>query len=97
MISALQVAYQSGTSKLYDPLEDDPDLQPIFEEVRLHARQELDLGHQQRMIELQHTADLCRNRGLCHQQWLVMKRILLEKYGIEWMTPAEMNPFIIFD
>lgn len=102
MISALQVAHQSGTSKLHDPLEDDPDLQSIFEEVRLQARQEVDRGHRQRMIELKNTspkvADLLHSgRGLCHQQWLVMKRILRENYGIEWMTPAEMNPFIVFD
>ncbi|ABW27006.1 hypothetical protein AM1_1989 [Acaryochloris marina MBIC11017] len=102
MIDALQVAHQSGTSELHDPLEDDPDLQPIFEDVRLQARQEVDREHRQRMIELQNTspkaADLCHpGRGLCHQQWLVMKRILREKYGIEWMTPAEMNPFIVFD
>lgn len=102
MIAALQVAHQAGTAKLHDPLEDDPDLQPIFEDVRLQACQEVDRGHRQRMIELQNTspkvADLFRSgRGRCHQQWLVMQRILREKYGIEWMTPAEMNPFIIFD
>lgn len=102
MIAALQVAHQSGASNLHDPLEDDPDLQPIFEEARLQARQEEALGHQSRMVELQNTSPksadlLCSGRGLCHQQWLVMKRILLEKHGIEWMTPAEMNPFMIFD
>lgn len=100
MIVALQVAHQSGTSELHDPLEDDPDLQPIFEDVRLQARQEVDREHRQRMIELQNTlpkvADLFHSgRGRCHQQWFVMKRILREKYGIEWMTPVEMNPFIV--
>lgn len=95
----LLLSGNQGTSTLHDPLEDDPELQPIFEVVRLQVRQEVDIGHQQQMIELQpKVADLFHSgRGLCHQQWIVMKRILLEKYGIEWMTPAEMNPFMIFD
>ena len=56
MIVALQVAHQSGTSELHDPLEDDPDLQPIFEDVQLQARQEVDREYGQRMVELQNTS-----------------------------------------
>lgn len=32
-----------------------------------------------------------------HRMWLEKKRILLEDYGIEWKTPGEMNPHIIYD
>ena len=35
--------------------------------------------------------------GFCFEFWAVKQRILREKYGIEWKTPAEMNPNSIFD
>jgi hypothetical protein len=35
--------------------------------------------------------------GYCHSLWDEQKRILREKYGIDWKTPAELNPDICFD
>ncbi len=35
--------------------------------------------------------------GSCHTLWALQKRILKEKYGITWYTPAELHPEIIFD
>lgn len=35
--------------------------------------------------------------GYCHLIWCKRKRILKEKYNIDWKTPAEMNPDVIFD
>ena len=35
--------------------------------------------------------------GYCHSFWRVKKRIFLEKYGIDWKSPAELYPTIIFD
>ena len=35
--------------------------------------------------------------GFCHIVWAEKKRILLEEYGIDWKTPAERYPTIIFD
>jgi len=35
--------------------------------------------------------------GYCHVLWGAKQRILKEKYGIEWRTPAEMNPLTCFD
>lgn len=32
--------------------------------------------------------------GFCHIVWETKKRILKEKYGMEWKTPAEENPDI---
>jgi hypothetical protein len=29
--------------------------------------------------------------------WAEKKRILNQKYGINWKTPPEMNPEVIFD
>lgn len=35
--------------------------------------------------------------GACHEIWYHRKRLLMEKYGIEWFTPVELNPEVIFD
>ncbi len=35
--------------------------------------------------------------GFCHLVWAEKKRILWEEYGIDWKTPAERYPGIIFD
>ena len=34
--------------------------------------------------------------GICHSIWFLQKS-LLEKKGIEWKTPVEMNPGVLFD
>lgn len=34
--------------------------------------------------------------GQCHILW-ARKKELLKKEGVDWKTPAEMNPYIIFD
>lgn len=33
----------------------------------------------------------------CHLHWATMKRILLERHGIDWKSPVEMNPDVFFD
>ena len=33
----------------------------------------------------------------CHKYWRVKKQILLDEYGIDWKTPAERYPGVIFD
>ena len=35
--------------------------------------------------------------GYCHEFWRVKKQILLEEYGIDWKTPAERYPGVMFD
>lgn len=35
--------------------------------------------------------------GSCHAFWREKKRILREDYGIDWRSPSEMNPFVMFD
>ena len=39
----------------------------------------------------------CTGIGSCHIYWATKKRILREKYGIDWKSPAELNPFTLFD
>lgn len=35
--------------------------------------------------------------GFCHKYWWTKKDILKDKYGIEWKSPVDMNPGVIFD
>ncbi len=67
----------------HDPIEDDPAVAPIVRKV-------------DRMVRRRH---ILRRKGMgyCHAYWAEKKRILRRKYGIEWRTPAEMNPGTKFD
>lgn len=35
--------------------------------------------------------------GFCHKYWSAKKRILKEYFEIDWKSPEEMNPDVIFD
>ena len=41
--------------------------------------------------------ELYDHMGACHAIWYHRKRLLMEKYGIEWFTPVELNPCVDFD
>lgn len=38
-----------------------------------------------------------RGMGFCFMYWSAQKELLAEKYGIEWSSPAAMNPGVMFD
>lgn len=38
-----------------------------------------------------------RGMGFIHTFWATKKQILKEKYGIDWRSPAELNPEWFFD
>lgn len=38
-----------------------------------------------------------RSKGYCHIYWACKKKILKEKFNIDWRTPSEMNPNCKFD
>ncbi len=38
-----------------------------------------------------------RGMGFCFAYWAEKKNILKEFYGIDWKTPSEMNPGVLFD
>lgn len=67
----------------HDPIERDPAFSPLIEEASKMAEKEL--------------ANEKRRMGFCHLYWRTKKRILKEEFGIEWKTPAEMNPGVMFD
>ena len=35
--------------------------------------------------------------GYCHVLWGRQQQILKEKYNIDWKTPSQMNPYILYD
>lgn len=66
-----------------DPVEQTPKYQKIADELEALIDEEL--------------KDCPRGLGFCHIYWSVKKRILKEKYNIDWRSPAELHPFIRFD
>lgn len=67
----------------HDPQEDDPIIGEIINKAHLEAEAEL--------------KNEFHGIGFCHLLWGTQKSILKEKYNIDWKTPSEMNPNIIFD
>ena len=68
-----------------DPVEDDPRYQKVLAVIDAEVDALL-ADHPQRGAE-----------GFCHVRWRVKKRLLAERYGIDWRSPDEMNPQVIFD
>ena len=67
----------------YDPIEDSAEYKAVIKDVE----KELD--------------KLLKNKpkgmGFCHIYWYEKRRILKEKYGIDWKSPSLMNPRVLFD
>ena len=38
-----------------------------------------------------------RGMGFCHACWHERAAVLSEQFGIEWRSPARMNPRVLFD
>lgn len=78
-------AYSRGKLKVVlDTTEDDPRLATVM----LRATLEADA-----LLAEEDPEDL----GFCHLFWRTKKRILRERYGVPWRTPAELNPDVCFD
>ena len=67
-----------------DPIEKNPKLRAIFIAVEKEVEVEL-AKHPDR-----------GTLGFTHTIWETKKHILKEKHGIDWKTPAEMNPDCCF-
>ncbi|MBX9626768.1 MAG: hypothetical protein K2X82_23405 [Gemmataceae bacterium] len=67
----------------YDPIEDDPEVQPQLRAAEHEAADEW------KDVPLEWR----RGPGRMNRK----KKILQEKYGIRWRTPAELNPDKAFD
>ena len=42
-------------------------------------------------------ANVPRQMGFCFQYWATKREFLMEKYGIDWRSPSQMNPRVMFD
>jgi hypothetical protein len=71
----------------YDSQEDDPVLGPLIEAASKEAYREC--------------SELWRGQvfptGSCHVIWEKQTEICKAKYGIDWKSPAKINPNIFFD
>jgi len=77
------IEQQSGPT-YHDPIEDDPSVAPVFAQVRQE-------------VESLVQAEGGRYLGRCHRIWHLTQRMLRERHGIEWFTPAQLNPGVAFD
>ena len=71
------------TIVLCDPMEKEPETQKVIENVENEVKE--------LFRDRQHKSGF--SRLFAHHK----KQILKDRFGIEWFTPAEMNPGIIFD
>ncbi|GEP45196.1 hypothetical protein [Brevifollis gellanilyticus] len=70
---------------LCDPIESDPVVGATIRETLERVGCELE------------TARGRYQMGLCHSIWRTAQSELLQKHGIVWYTPAQMNPGACFD
>lgn len=68
-----------------DPIENTPQFLKVVEEVNAEVTTAL----KEQGLE--------KKLGYIHQFWALKKKILKEKYDIDWKSPREMNPQVIFD
>lgn len=74
---------RKGLSGLrYDPIEDSEEYLAIKDE--LEALIKAEIGERKHI-------------GYCYLYWGAKRRILKEKYGIEWRSPSELNAGVYFD
>ncbi len=77
----LAVQTQDPEDELRDPIELDEIFGPLVEAAAAKAEQNVNY----------------KEMGACHMIWEEQARILKVEYGIDWYSPAEMNPFSIYD
>ncbi len=75
-----------GASGLYyDPIEEDPRYAEVFSKIDAEVDEALGITTKG------------GGRGYIHVIWETKKRLLKHKYNIDWRTPAELNPHVMFD
>lgn len=101
-LACILAAENRPSGILRDPLENDEAVGPIIRDVMNSVVDRVRQEHERRIDELRRTnpamADfLTTGRGLCHRIWHETKRMLKSEHGIEWRSPAELNPDAMFD
>lgn len=78
---------KDGQGVYYDPQE----REPCTGEIIRRAGEEAVKSLEERFPGMK------GNPGYCRSLWIEKKNILLQKYGIDWKSPADLNPGIRFD
>lgn len=73
----------SYTHLKHEPIEWSERWEDVIDDAEREANEQLD--------------DMPRGMGFCFAYWPTLRNILKEKYNLDWRTPAEMNPGVIFD
>ena len=74
---------ENNQELLYDPVEDTVEYQNIRDEL------------ESELFKLMQNVNV--KMGRSYKYWSLKKRILKQKYNIDWKSPPEMNPGIIFN
>ena len=74
---------ENNQELLYDPVEDTVEYKNIRDEL------------ESELFKLMQNVDVKMGRN--YKYWGLKKRILKQKYNIDWKSPPEMNPGIIFN
>ncbi len=77
----LAVQTQDLDDGLRDPIELDEIFGPLVVAATAKAEQNVEY----------------KGMGACHMIWAEQAKILKEEHGIDWYSPAEMNPFSLYD
>ena len=48
-------------------------------------------------IAHQEAGETANAMGGCHLVWRIKKRVLKEDFGLDWRSPSELNPDVLFD
>ncbi|MGE5473963.1 MAG: hypothetical protein ACM3UU_07050 [Ignavibacteriales bacterium] len=71
--------------EIHDLKEDNPELKLIIDKAGEEAENILE------------EEGISVERGYCHKYWTLKKKILKEKYNLDWKSPKEMNPLMRYD
>lgn len=91
---------QEGASYLRDPMEDDPAFATAFAEAGREANRlvEEHVAAERARLQAEGLGQLdFMLRYTCQLYWRHLKQLLMERHGVDWHSPAEMNPGKHFD
>ncbi|MDD2337170.1 MAG: BPTI/Kunitz-type proteinase inhibitor domain-containing protein [Geobacteraceae bacterium] len=83
--SGIEPIEKKRSGLYYDPVEDDPRYAEVFKTIDDEVKKVL-ADYPQR-----------GGRGSVTIYWETKKSLLKQKYGIDWRSPGELNPQVIFD
>ena len=91
---------QSGMAR--DPQEEDETLGPIIHATLDAVTDRVIREYDEHIAKMRQDSPdvahfLSNRRGICHRIWHDAKKQLINEHGIDWRTPAELNPSTIFD